>query len=443
MKNFVFALSVLALIVVPPALAADGRLTVHEWGTFTSLQGDDGRAIAGVNTDDEPVPSFVHSIGNAVARGNSELSPVFESRVRTTKGNVPRLHPDVTMRLETPVIYFYLPGLPAREKRRTVDVRVAFNGGWLSQYYPDAQTNTTDEDIAAKRLTPATVGTLAWKGLEIGAGDGGPATQDKVWLAPRRVKAASLRAAGGESEKFLFYRGVGHLEAPIAAVRKNNELRLEGGDGIHRIWRVDVRGDGTVAYRRQNQGQRHFVAFTPADYSKANLKTLRRQLHAALKDEGLYGDEATAMLETWDYSYFRAAGERVFYIVPPSWTNKTLPLEISAPADITRVMIGRIELLNPVQQEALARLRSASLDGFDTFIDKGTQNGSNRELFMAVSSGKKPISALGADVPPAYKDYLLLGRFRDAVVLNEQARRPKSPLARFIEKNDIAMHKLP
>src|SRR5690242_5449021 len=30
------------------------RMTVHEWGTFTALQAEDGRAIAGINTDDEP-----------------------------------------------------------------------------------------------------------------------------------------------------------------------------------------------------------------------------------------------------------------------------------------------------------------------------------------------------------------------------------------------------
>jgi hypothetical protein len=46
-------------------------------------------------------------------------------------------------------------------------------------------------------------------------------------------------------------------------------------------------------------------------------------------------------------------------------------------------------------------------------------------------------------VPGVYKDYLLLGRFRDAVLLNEHAKRPQPSLARFIEKNDIAMHRPP
>src|SRR5204863_2540425 len=35
-------------------------LIVHEWGTFTSLQNEASQAIGGINTDDEPVPRFVH-----------------------------------------------------------------------------------------------------------------------------------------------------------------------------------------------------------------------------------------------------------------------------------------------------------------------------------------------------------------------------------------------
>jgi len=37
-------------------------LTVHEWGTFTSFQSEDGKTIAGINVDDEPVPDFVHRL---------------------------------------------------------------------------------------------------------------------------------------------------------------------------------------------------------------------------------------------------------------------------------------------------------------------------------------------------------------------------------------------
>ena len=42
------------------------------------------------------------------------------------------------MRLETPVIYFHLPN--DTKTPRAVDVKVAWHGGWLTQFYPDAQS---------------------------------------------------------------------------------------------------------------------------------------------------------------------------------------------------------------------------------------------------------------------------------------------------------------
>jgi hypothetical protein len=50
------------------------------------------------------------------------------------------------------------------------------------------------------------------------------------------------------------------------------------------------------------------------------------------------------MLDTWGESYFREPGLRIFYIVPPAWVNYYLPVEISAPHQMTRVIVGRIDL---------------------------------------------------------------------------------------------------
>ncbi len=98
---------------------AYGELVVHEWGTFTSLQAEDGRALGGINTDDEPVPAFVHDIARGLLLPASEAPPTFSQ-------GAPSAHPDVTMRLETPVIYFH--GLAS--ERRPIEVKVAFRGGW-------------------------------------------------------------------------------------------------------------------------------------------------------------------------------------------------------------------------------------------------------------------------------------------------------------------------
>ena len=45
-----------------PAFAASSKLVIHEWGTFTSLQDEDGYALGGMNGDDEALPPFVHDL---------------------------------------------------------------------------------------------------------------------------------------------------------------------------------------------------------------------------------------------------------------------------------------------------------------------------------------------------------------------------------------------
>ena len=51
------------------------------------------------------------------------------------------------------------------------------------------------------------------------------------------------------------------------------------------------------------------------------------------------------MLDTWKESYFEMPGLRVFYIVPREWIDYFLPLQVSVPNEMTRVLIGRIDLL--------------------------------------------------------------------------------------------------
>src|SRR5216117_2478267 len=92
----------LASLVGFSAQAAPANLVVHEWGTFTSLQDEAGAAIGGINTDDEPVPKFVHRMAQMLVLTPTEVPPNFFQ-------GAPRCHPDVTMRLETPIVYFHPP----------------------------------------------------------------------------------------------------------------------------------------------------------------------------------------------------------------------------------------------------------------------------------------------------------------------------------------------
>src|SRR2546426_7592542 len=88
-------------------------LTVHEWGTFTSVAGEDGSAIdwdtLGCKND---LPGFVNDFGY---RG-------FKWRLQGT------------VRMETPVIYFY------SSRELDARVKVAFPQGVVTEWYPRAES---------------------------------------------------------------------------------------------------------------------------------------------------------------------------------------------------------------------------------------------------------------------------------------------------------------
>ena len=85
--------------------------------------------------------------------------------------------------------------------------------------------------------------------------------------------------------------------------------------------------------------------FSERDYGSDRLSDLRRGMRQSLVSAGLYEDEAEAMLATWKASYFQTPGLRIFYIVPDEWLGYFLPVHISTPHELKRVLIGRIDLL--------------------------------------------------------------------------------------------------
>jgi hypothetical protein len=355
----------------------------------------------------------------------------------------PRCHPDVTMRLETPVIYFHSP--KSQTKPVTLDVNVEFRGGWLTQFYPAADGVAPGVESWPKfgHLRSDTVGTLSWPSLTVGTDAKGPNTKEHVWTSPRAVEAASVTTTNGESEKFLFYRGVAHIDAPLQVARDANGDRLllrtrldmphDKPLTIRHLWLAEIRADGSSAFRRLEPVilmEPDVLATTPAtfaagEFSKRNTALFRKDMRRALVEEGLFGDEADALLNTWELSYFKSAGLRVFFIVPRAWTDYYLPLQISAPAPVQRVMMGRIELVTPAQRELLRKIAAGPAPDFQKV---------------------RPLRNMQVDrssAPPLYRTYLDLGRFRNALVLDEQKRRPTDALGEFIQKGELEAYKIP
>ncbi|MDB5329926.1 MAG: hypothetical protein JWP03_1077 [Phycisphaerales bacterium] len=446
-----------------PSGKVPDRLAVHEWGTFTVLQDEAGKPIGGINTDDEPVPNFVHTLHAMLLQHDSEVPPIY------FKG-WPRCDRDVYVRLETPVIYFHLPAGSAPVK---LDVDVSFNGGWLTQFYPDAKASAPgiqDDKFEFGKITEKTVGTLSWHDLTVGGTPRpAPPTTDKVWLAPRQVDAADVTTPAGESERFLFYRGVGHLRAPMTASRdasgKNLLIRPDWGDlarqtptpAVGPLWLLDVRDDGTSAMRAIDPAAFHGEAekaqaeipatFSPSEYSKDTLAAMRKELHGALMHDGLYSDEADSLLNTWEVSYFRRPGLRLFFMVPPVWTQHMLPLKVSQSAYVSRAMVGRIEIVTPEQRALLKRIGRGPASKPDWVQNAFLKAGGGREdyyredWYKKVMAGKLSMLDVKAPMPDDYRAYLGLGRFRNALILDEGERAPTPALTQFIANYQLGAYK--
>src|SRR5262245_6789589 len=103
----------------PPATAAD-KLVVHEWGTFTSVQGSNGIGLEGLQHEEERLPAFVYS------RTKVRDCPLRKYGYKGLEVPVE----SVTQKMETPVIYFHTT------RARTLDVRVDFVKGLLTQWFP-------------------------------------------------------------------------------------------------------------------------------------------------------------------------------------------------------------------------------------------------------------------------------------------------------------------
>jgi hypothetical protein len=261
--------------------------------------------------------------------------------------------------METPVIYFYSP------QEATVSVKVAFTKGLITEWYPHADRVAPAGQLANVSLSQLpSAGTIAWDSVTIApnlAANFPRANTASHYYAARETYASPLRvsaASGSQQEKFLFYRGVASVAVPLSAkilATGEVELRNVGPDPekapVPAFILFDRRGS-KLSYHVYNAFNGRAVLDLPT--VPGSLDTLRSELESLLVAQGLYRDEAHAMVETWRDSWFEE-GSRIFYIVPRSFVDSVLPLSINpAPAQIVRVFVGRLELVSPTTRQSLA-----------------------------------------------------------------------------------------
>jgi hypothetical protein len=104
-----------------------------------------------------------------------------------------------------------------------------------------------------------------------------------------------------------------------------------------------------------------------------NVDSLYGDLEEILVRQGLYQDEAHAMVETWKDSWFEE-GSRLIYIVPRPFIDKIVPLTIDpAPGQMVRVFVGRLEIVTPATatavKTAIAHNDEETLNKYGRFLE--------------------------------------------------------------------------
>jgi hypothetical protein len=355
-------------------------LIVHEWGTFTSIAGNDGGAIEWLPlsavTD---LPGFVEGAG----------SVNLKSGLRGT------------LRMETPVIYFYSP------REATVSVKVAFAKGLITEWYPHAsrvEPATPPANVALSRMRSN--GTISWDSVTLTpnlAANFPRENRGSHYYAARETDAVPLRinsSSGKQQEKFLFYRGVASLSPPVSARVSPDgkiELRNLGAQPIPALILFERRGD-KLGYRILHASQDRAILDAPA--LTGSLDSLRGEIENLLVAQGLYPAEAHAMVETWRDSWFEE-GSRLFYILPRPFVDSVLPLSIHpAPAQIVRVFVGRFELVTPATEKSV-KAALAARDG-DTLRKYGRFFDPILEVIIAKESDPANVSRLRLDQAAFY-----------------------------------------
>ena len=328
-------------------------LTAHEWGTFTSIAGRDGSAVEWLPlTGSTDLPGFVEHF-----RYNG-----FKLGLRGT------------VRMETPVLYFY------DSRQETVSVKVSFAKGLITEWYPHAAHVEPAANIFdGTLLQPHPDGSIAWDSVTISPNVTEEFPRENSgnhYYAARMTSSTPLRvqsSAGEQQEKFLFYRGVSTFSVPLSATLiPSGELYVEnhGQEEIPNTIRFERRGE-KVGYRIGGALQKEALLDPPE--LTGTIGDLGRELEGMLVAQGLYQDEAHAMVETWRGSWFEE-GSRLLYIVPTAFVDGVLPLSIHpAPTQTERVFVGRLEIVTPATENAvegaLATHDSATLKMFGRFLE--------------------------------------------------------------------------
>jgi hypothetical protein len=310
--------------------------TVHEWGTFTSIAGQDGRAQEWVPLNaPEDLPCFVE-----------RYDPWLKGRQFGT------------VRMETPVVYFY------GADDLSVDVKVKFKDGTITEWYPHA--NVTPRIITYGMIEhPGLTTSATWSGVHItpqAPVETFPTEAGRSHYYLARETDAIPVHVGTQREKFLFYRGIGIFQPPISAKVGDAgtiAVKSPAGEPLGDLILFENRG-GKMTFKVQHVAATEATLTPPALGNGTTPPTA--ELQKILIAHGLFPREAKAMVDTWRDSWFEE-GARLFYIASRQTIDDRLPMQLTPmPKQIERAFVGRMELVTARTEQDL----TAAINARDT-----------------------------------------------------------------------------
>lgn len=374
--------NIFQIITLASLIASQGQaMVVHEWGTFTSVQGSNGKDQMGAYHEDEKLPGFVHGFGDIF-----RPFPIFNPPDDTSdcmKNIHCRVLSDnrITQRMETPVIYFYNSNAFSSER---VKIKVGFPEGVISETFP-APTSSLPSNTATVLKNGEVVFDIhvATKLSDLSS-DLPIVPAGNIYEHARKVAANYVTVGQGtrypQTEKFIFYRGVGTFRGPVqtssfydpnintSMTRVRNMNPTNGGDPILQMVaiHIDEQGQGVYQFmmsKTLSPGHPHIIDNnTLRSAARVPMTELKSAVVGMLTNSGLYDDEANAMVNTWEHGYFKTPGLRILYVLPRANVEQILPMTITpVPSDLLRIMVGRIEVLP--KDEEISIMSEVSLKG--------------------------------------------------------------------------------
>ncbi len=430
-------------------------LVVHEWGTFTSVQGADGNLLDWRPLVTSQLPGFVY---NWQKPGLGRV-PYYSPALGQVQAPFSKVVMVTLQRMETPVVYFY------SDKAMTADLSVKFPQGTITEWYPQARQIGPSQIPPSKRLTsfdslihkcgvsskvslassfgekPVTNSMIHWADIRILAPDAAARQASSLpsdssgshYFAARdtdanliQLDSYSTTNARVQTEKFLFYRGVASFATPLRVTMKTDDavtIRNTGKEPLTHLFLLDIKDQsGAYVYVAQLLPGEEKTVLRPAPGTYLSATDLNakisEEMSQALAKEGLYPREARAMVNTWKSSWFAEDGTRVLYALPRAWTDRILPMTMNpAPRELTRVMVGRAEVLTPGLERNLVEQLNKARTGDSAAIAEVHQSAKSLGRFAEPAFYRAM-----AKIKTQPEDYTKLS----SLFFNQPAKQPSS-----------------